>query len=210
MSIMMEHDHLIQWAIELQTLAQAGLAYSQNKYELERFARIRAIAAEMMSAKSGLSLAEVESVFCNETGFQTPKLDTRAAIFKEDQVLLVQETDSGTWAMPGGWVDVDQSIGSNTVKEAFEEAGLEVVAERVIAIQDRNRHNPPPVAHGICKIFILCTVQGGSFSPNLETMASGYFDLDALPPLAVGKTTEAQIRLCHEASLDPGWKVRFD
>ncbi|MDD2533471.1 MAG: NUDIX hydrolase [Eubacteriales bacterium] len=207
---MIEIDRLVQWAIELQSIAQAGLTYSQNPYELERFTRIREIAAEIMQEKSGLDLDFVNDVFCSEKGFQTPKLDTRAAIFKDDKILLVKETLGGTWSMPGGWVDVDQSIASNTIKEVQEEAGLDVVADRLVAVLDRNRHNTPPYAHGICKAFVLCTVIGGHFQPNLETTASEYFSLDALPELSLGKNTAAQIRLCYDAWLDEKWQVVFD
>ncbi|MBP1757702.1 MAG: ADP-ribose pyrophosphatase [Firmicutes bacterium] len=207
---MMKHERLVQWAVELQSIAQAGLAYSKNPYDLERFERVREIAAEIMSEKTGVSLDRVTDIFCSEKGFQTPKLDTRAAIFKDDKILLVKETLTDTWSMPGGWVDVDQSIASNTVKEVKEEAGLDVVADRLVAMLDRNRHNTPPYAHGICKAFVLCTVIGGEFTPNLETSESGYFALDNLPELSVGKNTEAQIRLCHEAYLDERWRVVFD
>lgn len=207
---MIKNERLVQWAVELQSIAQAGLAYSQNAYDLERFERIREIAAEIMSEKTQVSLEQVTDIFCSEKGFQTPKLDTRAAIFQDDQILLVKETLTGTWSMPGGWVDVDQSIASNTVKEVKEEAGLDVIADRLVAMLDRNRHNTPPYAHGICKAFVLCTVIGGEFKPNLETSASGYFALDNLPDLSVGKNTEAQIRLCHEAYLDEKWQVVFD
>ena len=207
---MIEVDRLVEWAVELQSIAQAGLTYSKNPYELERFTRIREIAAEIMQEKTNLPLDQVQNVFCSETGFQTPKLDTRAAIFKDGKILLVKETLGGTWSMPGGWVDVDQSIASNTIKEVKEEAGLDVIADRLVAVLDRNRHNTPPYAHGICKAFVLCRVTGGSFKPNLETSESGYFALDELPELSLGKNTAAQIRLCYDAWLDEKWQVVFD
>ena len=78
-------------AVELQFIAQAGLTYSKDHFDLERFERIREIAAEMVSQKSGLSMEKVKDLFCNETGFQTPKLDTRAAVFKDGKILLVKE-----------------------------------------------------------------------------------------------------------------------
>lgn len=121
-----------QWlkrAMEIQALAQAGLAYSTDVYDRERFKRLRKIAAQMMAAKSGLDLVVVNDLFCNESGYQTPKIDTRAAIFKEDRILLVHE-NNGTWALPGGWCDVLESVRSNTEKEVREETGLEVKAEK--------------------------------------------------------------------------------
>ena len=37
----------LSWAIEIQSLAQAGLAYTANVYDIERYERLREIAAEM-------------------------------------------------------------------------------------------------------------------------------------------------------------------
>ena len=139
-----KHLMWLEWAKELQFIAQAGLTYSKDPFDRERFERIRELSAEMMSLQNGLPLEQVKGLFCNETGFQTPKLDTRAAIFKEGKILLVKERNE-TWSLPGGWVDVMQTIRSNTIKEVKEEAGLDVEAVRIIALHDRNLHNPPPM-----------------------------------------------------------------
>lgn len=203
------NDHWSDWAIELQSLAQIGLTYAKDGFDCERYQRIRTIAAEIMAQRSGLPVDIVQTLFCNETGFQTPKLDTRAAVFKDGKILLVKECD-GRWALPGGWVDIDQTVGQNAVKEVKEEAGLDVAADRLIAVLDRNRHNPPPYAYGICKVFVLCNLLGGSFQPNNETLASAFFSEDNLPDLAEEKTTAQQILLCFQAYRDKTWIVVFD
>ena len=206
---MQREENWLRWAVELQSLAQAGLAYGKDVYDLERYTRIREIAAEMLVEPSGLPLERVKDLFCRETGYQTPKLDSRAAIFQDGKVLLVQEND-GRWSLPGGWVGVDLSVGENTVKEAKEEAGVDVVPERLIAVQDRARHNQPLYAYGVCKIFVLCTLLGGRFEKNSETLQSRWFGEDELPALAEEKNTAQQIRMCFQASRDPNWKVQFE
>ncbi len=199
----------LEWAKELQFIAQAGLTYTKDPFDKERFERVREIAAEIISLQGRLPLAQVKDLFCNETGFQTPKLDTRAAIFKDDKILLVEEND-GTWSLSGGWVDVMETVKSNTVKEVKEEAGLDVEAVRVIALHDRNLHNQPPYAYNVCKVFVLCEVKGGCFHPNIETVGSGYFGLDELPPLSVNKNSYQQIEMCFTARSDKNWQVEFD
>lgn len=199
----------LSWAKELQFIAQTGLTYSKDKFDLERFERLREISAEMINYKTDIPIDKVKELFCNETGYQTPKLDTRAAIFNDNKILLVKEKN-GTWSLPGGWVDVMESIKSNTIKEVKEEAGLNVVAERIIALQDRNKHNFPLYAYGICKVFVLCSIVSGKFEENIETVASDYFDLEDLPLLAEEKTTKAQIEMCFQAYSDKNWKVLFD
>lgn len=210
----MEHSSLtrpwLDWAVELQSIAQCGLTYARDVYDVERYRRLRDISAEMLSYQGDMPLEKVKSLFCNETGYQTPKLDSRAAVFNgAGQILLVHERGGG-WSLPGGWVDVNQSIASNTVKEVREEAGLDVRAERIIAVQDRNRHNPPPYPYGICKVFVLCALLGGAFQENSETTESGYFPRDGLPPLALEKCTPEQVGLCFDARDDPRWVAPFD
>lgn len=206
---MAHREQWLEWAIELQALAQAGLFYGRDKFDLERYARIREIAAEIVAKHTDLSSAKVADLFCCETGYQTPKLDSRAAVFQEEKILLVQESD-GLWALPGGWSDVDITVGENAVKEVKEEAGLDVTVRRVIALQDQHRRNRPMSPYGVCKVLVLCDRTGGSFQPNLETLDSRYFSLDELPPLATGKTTEEQIRLCFEAHHAEHWTTLLD
>lgn len=199
----------LEWAVKLQSIAQAGLYYGNDKFDMERYEQVRDIAAEMLSYKTEISKDKVKELFCCETGYQTPKLDTRAAVFKEDKILLVQES-SGRWSLPGGWVDVDCSVGENAVKEVLEEAGLIVTADRIIAVQDRDRHNLPVYAYKVCKVFVQCSYISGNFRPNLETVGSGYFGVDELPELAGEKNTGEQIRMCFRAKDARHWETLFD
>ena len=204
-----QNECWLQWAVELQSLAQAGLTYGRDAYDRERYERIREIAAEMVAHQTQLPVEKVRDLFCNETGYQTPKLDTRAAVFQDGRILLVRERD-GRWSLPGGWVDVNVSVGENTVKEVREEAGLEVTADRIIAVQDRAKHNLPRYAYGVCKIFVLCSLVGGQFRENLETTAAAYFSEEDLPPLSTEKNTEEQIQMCFAAHRARDWDVVFD
>lgn len=199
----------LAWAVELQSLAQAGLTYGKDLFDLQRYERLREIAAEMIAHQAQIPLETAKDLFCNETGYQTPKLDTRAAVFQEGKILLVQELD-GRWALPGGWVDVNLSVKENTVKEVKEEAGLEVTADKIIAVQDRAKHNLPPYAYGICKIFVLCTLLGGAFEENLETLQSGYFGEGELPPLSAEKNNLEQVKMCFAAHRAQHWDTLFD
>lgn len=206
---MNKNEKWLEWAIELQSIAQTGLFYSKDVFDTERYEQIREIAAEMISYKTEIPIDKVKDLFCNEIGYQTPKLDSRAAIFQDDKILLVKEKN-GTWSLPGGWVDVDVSVKENVIKEVKEEAGLDVTADLVIAVQDREKHNLPVYAYKVCKIFVLCTVIGGNFKPNIETIESRYFGMHELPALAEEKNNEEQIRMCFDAYYADHWKTLMD
>lgn len=197
--------------VEIQMHAQAGITYSRDPFDIDRFQILRRLAAEMLAEGGSLPVERVETLFCSDEGYPTPKLDSRAAIFDEQgRILLVQEKNEGTWSLPGGWVDANLSVAENLVKEVREEAGLDVVPGKFVALLDRNRHNTPPFAYGIAKAFMICHVVGGRFEPNIEIADCGYFSRDNLPELSATRNTKEQIELCFRAHADPRWEAICD
>ena len=204
------NDKWLDFAMQIQSIAQAGLTYGKDSYDKERYQAMRQIAAEMLAVKTDLPTDKVYQIFCNEVGYQTPKVDTRAAVFQDHKILLVEE-NNGTWSLPGGWCDVDQSVASNTQKEVKEETGLTVSTERLIALQDWRKHNVTNYAYGVVKIFVLCQYESGEFEENIETIRIGYFGKDELPDkLAVEKCTKDQILMCFDAYEHPERPTLFD
>lgn len=202
-------DRILEWAKELQSIAQAGLFYGKDVFDRERYQRIREIAAQMLAMRADLSMDRVIEVFCSDTGYQTPKVDSRAAVVRDGRILLVREND-GRWSLPGGWCEYNLAPADNAVKEAKEEAGVDVTVKKLIALHDKNKHNPQPYLFGVIKIFYLCELNGGEFVPNIETSASGFFGPDELPPLAEEKCSEEQVRMCFAAAAAENWVVPFD
>lgn len=204
------NDKWVDFAIRIQSIAQAGLQYGKDKFDRERYEELREISAEMLSVKTDIPVEKIRDLFCNESGYQTPKIDTRAAVFVDDKILLVHESN-GTWSLPGGWCDVDQSILSNTVKEVKEETGFNVSAEKLIAVQDWRKHNVTNYAYGVIKIFVRCKYESGKFEDNLETTEVSFFDENSLPEnLAVEKCTKEQILMCFECLHNPSFQTVFD
>lgn len=200
----------MELAMRVQSIAQAGLAYGENEYDRERYEELRNISAEMLACEVDMPVNEIKKFFCNEIGYQTPKIDTRVAIFEDEKILLVHEKN-GTWSLPGGWCDVNQSIASNAVKETKEETGLDVYADKIIALQDWRKHNVCNLPYGVIKAFVLCNIIGGEFIENIETTETRYFGRNELPDnLAVEKVTAEQIFMCFDAYKEQNWKVVFD
>ncbi len=200
----------LQWAMELQSLAQAGLTYGKDPYDLERYRRIREISAEMVAEGSGLPLERVQDCSAAKPAIPPQSWTPGPPCSGKERFCWCRKT-TGCGLCPGGWCDVLQSVGENAVKETREEAGLEVAAESIIAVQDRARHNRPDYAYGVCKVFVLCRALGGSFRENIETVRSDYFPEDALPPLSEAKNTPEQVRMCFAAyRAGDAWKTQFD
>ena len=208
--LMEEVDQFTKWATNLQSIAQAGLHYGKDVFDRRRYEQVRKIAGEMMQAKTGLSKEQIKTLFLGDEGYQTPKIETRAAIFKDAKILLVRERMAQEWSLPGGWNDYDQTTAQNCVKEAREESGRIVKPVKLIAVQDRNHHNKPILATNVTKIFYLCKEISREFVPNDETDACDYFALDNLPKLSLDRNTKEQIEMCFKASKDPNWQTLFE
>jgi ADP-ribose pyrophosphatase YjhB (NUDIX family) len=203
-------DKWLIWTKKLQSIAQAGIAYSKDKYDIERFEQLRDLSAEIMSEYTYIEADKVKDLFCNEVGYQTPKVDVRCAIFKDYKILLVKESIDKCWSLPGGWADVDLSLKENAIKEAKEEAGVNILPKRVIAIQDASKHNEKLSPYGIYKIFLLCDLLEGSFEVNIETEESKFFDIHNLPRLSKNRNNEEQIKMCFKAHNAKCFEVLFD
>ena len=122
---MPDPDWLI-WAREIEALAQTGLAFSKDPYDLERYVALRRLAARIMSEHTGASLERIEGLFDGETGYATPKVGVRGAVFDAaGRILMVREVvDGNRWTLPGGWADVNQTPAQSVVREVFEEFRL--------------------------------------------------------------------------------------
>ncbi len=72
-----------------------------NPYDRERYHQLKAIAVDIISNHSNFSQEKICEIFSYDQGYLTPKIDVKAAIFKNDEVLLVKEISDGLWTLPG-------------------------------------------------------------------------------------------------------------
>jgi ADP-ribose pyrophosphatase YjhB (NUDIX family) len=194
----------LEMAKKLQALAQSGLEYCENKYDIDRYQQIRKLSLDIMHEYTGMEMEKLVGVFASEKGYQTPKVDVRGVVFRENKILMVREIIDGNWSVPGGWADVGLTPFEVAKKEVFEEAGLIVKPVRLLAVLDKVRQQHPPDLYHIYKIFILCEEQGGELTNGMETSDTGFFDLNNLPALSLPRITEHEIRLMFEYHHDSG------
>lgn len=201
-----------QWlevAQSLQSIAQAGLTYSKDKYDIERFDQIKQLAVSIVDEHAVAPLEKVQQLFDLEEGYLTPKVDVRGAIFREDKILLVKETIDDCWSLPGGWADVGYTASEVIVKEVNEESGLVVKVNRLLAVLDKKCHPHPPDLYYVYKIFFLCDELGGVLKKGMETSDVRFFALQDLPELSKGRNTKNQIEMMFSLRDRPG-EVLFD
>ena len=200
----------IEWTHRLQAIAQTGLTFATDQYDVERYEQIREIAAEIAAGHSDADLAQIQGLFSNQSGYATPKVDVRGAVFRDDMILLVKERSDGCWTLPGGWADVGDSPSDAVVREIAEESGYLTRVVKLVALYDRNRHGHPPYPFHAYKIFFQCELIGGSAASSGETVAVEFFREDALPELSLTRVVPSQIARLFAHYRHPEWPADFD
>jgi ADP-ribose pyrophosphatase YjhB (NUDIX family) len=203
----------LTWARELQALAQSGLTFTRDPYDRQRYEALRALAASILAAHTGTPAAAIERLFREETGYATPKLEVRAAVFDtQRRLLLVREAlDQGRWTLPGGWADVNLTPAENLLKEVREESGYEARIVKLAAVWDRVRQGHPPSMFSCTKLFFVCEVTGGEARTSLETTEVAWFTRATLPQdLSLGRVLPHQLHRMFEHAADPGAPTDYD
>lgn len=201
----------LEWARSLQALAQNGLMYAHNEFDVERYKEIMDISAEIMSVHSSVEKEIIMDLFSDQSGYVTPRVDVRGIVFREGRLLLVREKSDGRWTLPGGWADPNEAPSEAVEREVFEESGFVVKARKLAALYDRDRqgHYPPHPFH-VYKIFFLCEITGGGEQLSIETDGIGFFSEDEIPELSPPRTTLKQLKNFFSRQRNQDWETEFD
>jgi ADP-ribose pyrophosphatase YjhB (NUDIX family) len=200
----------LDWAREIQALAQSGNAYAVNEYQRQRYERLMEISAEIISEHTHLENRPLSNVFKAQIGYATPRIDVRGAVFHDGRLLMVRERADGGWTMPGGWADVGDVPSQGAEREVWEEAGFRVKAQRLIGVYDANRSGPLELFHAF-KIVFLCRLISGDARPSIETSEVGFFGHEEIPrPYSGERTLERHVRDAFQALADPAFPTQFD
>lgn len=204
----------LTWTRKLKALAQEGLTYATDPYDLNRYKVLRGIAAEIGARYADSTGQQLAGLFERDTGHPTPKIDVRGAVLDQGRLLLVRERSDGGWTLPGGWADPGESPGEAVAREVFEEAGIRVRPVKLIGFLDRARHGHPPHAEYIYKAIFLCDCAAAlpSQVDELETDRAQYFHPSEIPALtlSLSRTTPALIEMVLSHSRDLSAPTEFD
>jgi ADP-ribose pyrophosphatase YjhB (NUDIX family) len=200
----------LEWAREIQALAQTGYHYSENDYQRQRYERLMEIAAEIVSEHSSLEYAPVLDIFRTQIGYATPRVDVRGAVFQDGKLLLVKERADGGWTMPGGWADVGDVPSQAAEREVWEEAGFHVRARKLVGVYDANRNGPLELFHAF-KLVFLCDLIDGEARPSDETSEVAFFSSQEIPQkLSGARTSQRHIQDAFDSLADPSLPTIFD
>ncbi len=191
----------IGWARIIQAVAQNGLHYTDSHFDRERYEKLMAVALEIFAAHTGEDRATLAQWLGTQGGYVTPKVDVRAACFRDGRVLLVRERSDGRWCLPGGWADVGDRPAESAERETLEESGFRCRATKLVGVFDANRRGELALHHAF-KLVFLCEITGGAATgANHETTAVEFFERDATPPLSTARTSPKVLAECF-AHLD--------
>ncbi len=201
----------MHWAQQLQAVAQTGDAYATNEYDRQRYDQIRNIAAAMVAAGSSTDPQVVVELFGRDAGYATPRMDVRAAVFRDGRILMVQERTDGLWTLPGGFADVGDSPSLAVEREVREESGFTVKATKLAALFDRNRHLHPPFGFHLWKAFFLCELLGGVRRRRVSRPAPwGSSPSTTCRPCRRAASVSVQVQTMFEYHRNPQLPASFD
>lgn len=203
-------DKWLEWARRIQAISQAGLHFSKDVFDRERYAELQQLSSEIIANYTGQSAEEVKEILAAQKGYPTPKLDIRGVVFQDGKLLLVKEKMDERWSLPGGFCELGLSASENAVKEIKEESGYDVVPKRLLAVLDSDKHTDKPQMFHYYKIFLQCEIVGGGAQESVETSEIGFFDETELPPLSLKRNTEAQINMLFGFLRNPKKESVFD
>ncbi len=120
---------------------------------------------------------------------QELRLSVSAVVWGDRQrreLLLMRRSDNGHWGLPGGYVEVGESVSEAAAREVFEETGVRIEVGRLIGVYSEPERQVIEYPDGarVQAVNLCFEARGvGSGEPTTpeETLETGYFPADGLP-----------------------------
>jgi len=186
-------DHWLTIAKKINSIAQAGLTFTKDEFDKERYLELQQLSIEIINNITDIDTQKLDFVFNRDIGYQTPKVGVRAVVFREDKILMVKERMDDKWCLPGGYADTGMTPSEIVMNEVKEESGYEVKPIRILGLIDYNKHQSKPFPFDLYQLFMECEITGGEVKIGIETSDVGFFSMDNLPELSVRRVTKEQI-----------------
>jgi ADP-ribose pyrophosphatase YjhB (NUDIX family) len=222
--VMMAHSpvHLepqwMIWAREIRAIAQTGLYFAldenanenNREFDQQRYTQLLELSADIIANHTDINKISLLRSFNLESGYVTPKIDVRAAIFDDDSILLVQDRIEGSWSMPGGWADVNELPSKMIEREVVEESGIISKTIKIVGIYEANHDREPVSVFHAYKIIFLCERLGGEPTCSEETSSVRFFPIDSLPELTGPRTNTRQVLEAYQHHINTSRPSYFE
>ncbi len=195
----------------LKSIADTGLLYSRNEYDKERYKELHDVSFKLLNKVSGLSMKDLKFMLPEVKDYPTAKVDIRGLVISHDnKILLIQESVDGKWSLPGGWGDIGYSPKETIIKEFKEEAGLDVTADRLLAVFDKKMHPHPPQPFYVYKMVFYCKIISAEITKGFDVLDVQYFSIENLPELSEDRILKSQVELLYNKVITGNKDVYVD
>ena len=209
--LIMNNSTLLTLITQLRSVADIGLLYAKNEYDVERYTELRHISTQMLDQVSGYGDETINILFPQAADYPTAKVDVRGILLSPDnKILLARESTDGKWSLPGGWGDIGYSPKEVIIKEFQEETGLDIIPERLLAVFDKKMHPHPAQPFYVYKMVFYCKALSFNLNKGFDVLDVQYFDIDQLPELSEDRILKSQIELLYQNILSGNIAVYVD
>jgi ADP-ribose pyrophosphatase YjhB (NUDIX family) len=112
-------------------------------------------------------------------------------------ILLIRRTDNGNWALPGGGIDLGESVAQAAVRETFEESGIECVITGIVGIYSDPKHVIFYTSDGEARqelsIVLTARLLGGQPTPSSESSEVRWVPESELPGYTMDRSMRIRI-----------------
>jgi ADP-ribose pyrophosphatase YjhB (NUDIX family) len=205
------NNNLLNDILRIKALAETGLIYCKNEYDIDRYKELQEISVRMMSEVSGQDIEALKINLPLSADYPTAKVDIRCFVLSEDnKILLVRESLDGKWSLPGGWADVGYTPKETAIKECKEETGLDVEVAALLAVFDKKMHPHPPEPFYVYKMVFYCKAISAEITQGWDVLDVQYFDINELPDLSKNRILKSQIELVYQKVLAKDFETYCD
>ena len=113
------------------------------------------------------------------------------------EILLHRRSDNNLWALPGGTMEIGESIRQTVIREVREETGLQVEPERVLGIYSNPKHvieYPDGEVRQEFSICFACTIVGGKLHTSSESLELAFFTPQNIEQARMHDSTRLRIQ----------------
>ena len=179
-------ETIYQTVDELRAIASMGLLYTQDGYDKERYERILSIALHLMAELEEHPFEGLRLEFQEDNWLHmSPAAGAEAVIIHAGKIMLIKRRDNGLWAVPGGFVEVGETLAEAAERELLEETGINGHVTRLLGIFDSRLWHSRTKAQLYHAVF-LAESADPTPKKSIEATDVDFFDEHNLPELSPG------------------------